>query len=264
MNGFRTHVARLTTIFLFLFSICDSIAQKLVCPYSIHLRVNIEIVTIDSAKSQTIAAQNAEIFIEQDHRKTYTSVDGIALIDRLCNQNQEVEINYKGKHYHFPLMGYSSNSFGYEITLQAYKTANSKLFTLRDTIFRLLQVPIDSLNATYQYSDFESMLDVFVKRQGPHTQGDVLHGNGIMVAPQQNLSKSLEPLPLTQTLSSGMGIGKPVVQGMFGQRLPILNNGFRIEGQTWGLDHAPETDIWGAQSVQLLRGTDALAVGADA
>jgi iron complex outermembrane receptor protein len=61
-----------------------------------------------------------------------------------------------------------------------------------------------------------------------------------------------------------MGIGKPVVQGMFGQRLPILNNGFRMEGQTWGLDHAPETDLWGVQSVILLRGTDALAVAADA
>ena len=72
-------------------------------------------------------------------------------------------------------------------------------------------------------------------RARANTQGDALRSAQLQAMPLQNLARSLEPLPMAQTLSTGMGIGKPVVQGMFGQRLPILNNGIRMEGQTWGL-----------------------------
>lgn len=233
---------------LFLFIFGDLIAQKLDCPYQIHVCV------IGAQPLAEIAKpiEHAEIFIEKDHRKTFTDGNGMASFEKLCSQQVEIEIHFNGVHRHMSLLAFTDPSKCY-------------LIQLNDSLALVKILHKDSLAAIFQNEKSEELLSTaFITAHSQRTQGDVLRATQIQVAPQQNMAKSLEPLPLTQTLSSGMGIGKPVVQGMFGQRLPILNNGFRMEGQTWGLDHAPETDIWGVQSVILLRGTDALAVAADA
>jgi hypothetical protein len=233
---------------LFLFIFGDLIAQKLDCPYQIQVCV------IGAQPFSEIAKPlaHAEIFIEKDHRKTFTDDNGMASFEKLCSELVDIEIHYNGVHRHMSLKASIDRS-------------KCHLIQLDDSLAPVKIVQKDSLASTFQIPKRpESLSTAFITAHSQRTQGDVLRANQIQIAPQQNMAKSLEPLPLTQTLSSGMGIGKPVVQGMFGQRLPILNNGFRMEGQTWGLDHAPETDIWGVQSVILLRGTDALAVGDDA
>jgi iron complex outermembrane receptor protein len=262
MQGYRTHIARFgdclrlkfifqrfLIAFLFFISFDDAIAQKKDCPYVLQIR-------IIKAESQRFVGQKnspiegVEIFIEKSHSISHTDADGWALIRGLCDSISEVEINVANKHHHLPL---KSKSLINNITRGYY------LITLSDSF------------AKAEWQDEQLLGDSAIEKMGPahlhaksRSQGDVMHKPKFYLSPQQNLSKMLESLPMTQTLSTGMGIGKPVVQGMFGQRLPILNNGFRMEGQTWGLDHAPETDAWSVQTVNLIRGTDALAVGADA
>lgn len=233
---------------LLLFFIGDSIAQKLDCPYKIQLCAAKSLLPSNQIKP----IENAEIFIEQDHRKTFSDENGMANFERLCSDQVDVEILFNGKHHH--------------LTLQTMPNAvDCYLLLLNDSFATIARANKDSIIAMIQQDTKGITLSpAFITTHGLRTQGDALRATQIQIAPQQNMAKSLEALPLTQTLASGMGIGKPVVQGMFGQRLPILNNGFRMEGQTWGLDHAPETDLWGVQSVILLRGTDALAVAADA
>ena len=74
----------------------------------------------------------------------------------------------------------------------------------------------------------------------------------------QNLAGMLENLSGVSVLKNGNGIGKPVVQGLYGNRLTILNNGIAQSGQQWGVDHSPEIDPLVATHIHVIKGVGAL------
>ena len=59
-------------------------------------------------------------------------------------------------------------------------------------------------------------------------------------------------------LRNGSGIAKPIVHGLFGNRLSIINNGVVQSGQQWGNDHSPEIDPLIANRVTVIKGSNAL------
>ena len=74
----------------------------------------------------------------------------------------------------------------------------------------------------------------------------------------QNLSGILENESGVHLLKNGSGIAKPVVHGLYGNRLTILNNGIVQSGQQWGNDHSPEIDPFAADYITLIKGTNAI------
>ncbi len=74
----------------------------------------------------------------------------------------------------------------------------------------------------------------------------------------ENLSNLLEDIAGVSTLKNGNGIAKPVVHGLYGNRLTILNNGVSQSGQQWGNDHSPEIDPLVANKIRVMKGTSAL------
>jgi iron complex outermembrane receptor protein len=75
----------------------------------------------------------------------------------------------------------------------------------------------------------------------------------------KNLSDILEDVTGVRSIKNGSGISKPVIQGLYGNRITILNNGISQSGQQWGNDHAPEIDPFVAQHISVIKGTNALA-----
>lgn len=73
-----------------------------------------------------------------------------------------------------------------------------------------------------------------------------------------NLGAMLDGLSGVSTIRNGAGISKPVVHGLFGNRVAILNNGIAQSGQQWGNDHAPEIDPFVADHLSVLKGVAAL------
>jgi iron complex outermembrane receptor protein len=65
-------------------------------------------------------------------------------------------------------------------------------------------------------------------------------------------------------LSTGSTITKPVIHGLHSNRILIMNNGVRLEGQQWGSEHAPEVDPYMAGRFQVIKGAAAVRYGADA
>jgi len=70
----------------------------------------------------------------------------------------------------------------------------------------------------------------------------------------KNLATILEGLTGVSILRNGSAIAKPVVQGLTGSRLSIINNGIPQSGQQWGNDHSPEIDPLNASSVRVVKG----------
>lgn len=77
----------------------------------------------------------------------------------------------------------------------------------------------------------------------------------------KSLTELLEKISGVQSLKSGTGISKPVIHGLYGNRITILNNGMIQSGQQWGNDHAPEIDPLLSDHISVVKGAAALAFG---
>ncbi len=80
----------------------------------------------------------------------------------------------------------------------------------------------------------------------------------------RTLGEILSQVAGVSTLQTGPTIFKPVIHGMHSHRLMILNNGINIEGQQWGIEHAPEIDPFIASEISVIKGAAAVRYGADA
>jgi iron complex outermembrane receptor protein len=78
------------------------------------------------------------------------------------------------------------------------------------------------------------------------------------------LGESLKEIPGVSVIQTGPSIFKPVIHGLHSQRILILNNGIRQEGQQWGIEHAPEVDPFIASSIDVVKGAEAVRYGSDA
>lgn len=80
----------------------------------------------------------------------------------------------------------------------------------------------------------------------------------------QSLGESLKQISGVTSLQTGSSISKPVIHGMHSNRVLILNNGIRQEGQQWGSEHAPEIDPFIAKKITVLKGAMGVRYGPDA
>lgn len=80
----------------------------------------------------------------------------------------------------------------------------------------------------------------------------------------KDLAESLEQISGVNTLKTGNTISKPVIHGLFGNRIVTLNNGIRQEDQQWGLEHSPNIDPFLMQNISVVKGAAAVQYGAGA
>jgi iron complex outermembrane receptor protein len=80
----------------------------------------------------------------------------------------------------------------------------------------------------------------------------------------QPLGEMLKSVPGLTTLNTGNSISKPVIHGLHSNRVLILNNGVRQEGQQWGNEHAPEIDPFVAGNLTVVKGAGSVRYGPDA
>jgi iron complex outermembrane recepter protein len=79
-----------------------------------------------------------------------------------------------------------------------------------------------------------------------------------------SLAKSLSRLPGVRSVSTGEQTGKPMVRGLFGSRVLVLENGSRLEDYSWSDEDAPSVDARLAQRVEVIRGPASVLYGSDA
>ncbi|WP_158499892.1 TonB-dependent receptor [Sphingobacterium paucimobilis] len=80
----------------------------------------------------------------------------------------------------------------------------------------------------------------------------------------KNLAGVLSEVAGVNILKTGANNGKPVINGLYGSRLLLLNHGVRHESQQWGTDHAPEIDPFAAEEITVIKSSDAVRFGPDA
>lgn len=79
-----------------------------------------------------------------------------------------------------------------------------------------------------------------------------------------NLIDAISRIPGVNQISTGSGISKPIVRGLGYNRVLVLNNGMRQEGQQWGDEHGVEIDEYSIERVEIIKGPGSLMYGSDA
>ncbi|MEO1654268.1 MAG: TonB-dependent receptor plug domain-containing protein [Bacteroidota bacterium] len=64
--------------------------------------------------------------------------------------------------------------------------------------------------------------------------------------------------------SNGANVKIPIIHGLQGNRILIINNGLKHGFQNWGSDHAPEIDLNSANNITVLKGAAGVRYGPEA
>jgi iron complex outermembrane recepter protein len=79
-----------------------------------------------------------------------------------------------------------------------------------------------------------------------------------------NIIDAVAKLPGISQLGTGPGISKPVIRGLGYNRVVVVHDGIRQEGQQWGDEHGIEIDDNSVNRIEILKGPASLSYGSDA
>ena len=79
-----------------------------------------------------------------------------------------------------------------------------------------------------------------------------------------NIIDAVAKKPGISQITTGGGVSKPVIRGLGYNRVLVLNNYIRQEGQQWGDEHGVEIDEYSVDRVEVIKGAGSLMYGSDA
>ena len=79
-----------------------------------------------------------------------------------------------------------------------------------------------------------------------------------------NIIDAIAHQPGVSQLTTGGSISKPIIRGLGYNRVVVMSEGVRQEGQQWGDEHGVEVDGSSVNSVEILKGPASLMYGSDA
>ncbi|UCD60576.1 MAG: TonB-dependent receptor, partial [Flavobacteriaceae bacterium] len=78
------------------------------------------------------------------------------------------------------------------------------------------------------------------------------------------LSDGITNIPGVESVSTGIGIGKPVIRGLSSNRVLVYSQSVRLENQQFGDEHGLGIGASGVESVEVIKGPASLLYGSDA
>jgi iron complex outermembrane receptor protein len=180
----------------------------------------------------------ASIFIHDIKLGTISENDGNYIIKKIPAGKYLVEVTY---------IGYATVIENVDI-----KSATTKNFLLQQAAVEQEAVTVTGVASATKVKQTPQPISI-IKR------ADLLHTTSTNII--DALSKSV---PGVTSLSTGPAISKPVIRGLGYNRVVVINDGIRQEGQQWGDEHGIEIDEFSIQKAEILKGPASLMYGSDA
>lgn len=178
-----------------------------------------------------------EVFAEELQKGTSTDQNGYFELNDLPNKTIKLTIVF---------MGYKTQIN----TIELKATAANLTFVLEESVFKMDEVIIST---PFNKLQSENVMKV---EKATITQ---LQNKGIVT-----LSEVISTLPGVSTISTGTGIGKPVIRGLRGNRVLVYSQGLRLENQQFGDEHGLGVDASSIESLEVIKGPASLLYGSDA
>ena len=157
----------------------------------------------------------------------------------------------------FELSGLCSNEFDLVISFVGYKTITHH------------HDPHHSFTEVLLAPD-EIILESIVV-EGHHTETgmatileNTIDAKQLQTHKGEALGSILSSVTGVSTLKTGQNIIKPIIHGLHSNRILVVNNGIRHEGQGWGRQHASEIDPSLADNISVIKGAASVKYGPNA
>ncbi len=180
---------------------------------------------------------NVEVYITQLHKGTATNSEGKFELDNIPNGNFTISFSYLG-----------------------YKTIVKKIdlkdrqetfdIILKEAVFE-----VDEIIISTPFNKLQSENVMKVER---------ISAKSIQKSGATTLIQGLENVPGVSQISTGSGIGKPVIRGLSGNRVLVYTQGIRLENQQFGDEHGLGINAAGIESIEVIKGPASLLYGSDA
>jgi iron complex outermembrane receptor protein len=190
-----------------------------------------------------------------------TAQDGTPVADArvvLVEAGRSTETDAAG-HYAMPALAagiysLSVSAIGYAPQVRGIRVATSDL--VQDFVLKpsLVELPAIQVTATPTTSD---------PLTSPQPTA-VVQGADLEETQAPSLGETLDRVAGVHSLSTGQGIGKPVIRGLTSNRVLVLDNGQRMETQQWGDEHGPNIETALADRIEVIRGPASVLYGSDA
>ena len=159
----------------------------------------------------------------------------------------------------FRVTGLCPGKYRITVSYQGFRTLDSVFAVRRNATLNFL------LFSTTQEMGSVTVTGEVLKRDQITTAiKSILTGAQLDATRGLSLGESLKSIAGVNSLQTGPSISKPVIHGVYSNRVLIMNNGVRQEGQNWGNDHAPEIDPFIATKVTVIKGAASIRYGSDA
>lgn len=182
----------------------------------------------------------------------------------------ETKKSLEGCHVHVGKKTVNTNKKGYyEIRdLPTGKLKVSLSFVGYQNIDTLVDLSRDAQFNFVMKQNTEKLYEVLVKQKGSSPNQSIVEQKVKLAMIEkfsnQSLGDVLQEVAGVSGLKTGSTVVKPIVNGMFGSRVPIINNNVRMQDQEWGSEHAPNFDVNAAGKISVIKGASGLQYGGDA
>lgn len=160
---------------------------------------------------------------------------------------------------HFDFKGLCVGQDSLRIQALGYRTTEKVIFITQDAHLSIALTPLDAA-----LHETKTVSITAASRKQTVINGTSLEYQDLEKRKGLSLGQMLADVPGVQILQTGPTLAKPMIRGLTGNRIAIINNGVRQEGQQWGSDHAPEIDPNTASKITVVKGPQALRFGTDA
>jgi iron complex outermembrane receptor protein len=183
---------------------------------------------------------SADVHLVEIKRGTITKTDGTFVIQSVPAGNYTIEVSY---------VGYKKSRKKVEV--KDGLTLDVEI-ELEQTVLSLPDVVVTG--TMYERSPFEI-----------HQPIAVLDEDKLGLRLSENLAKTLSYEPGINLEYNGSAVGRPVIRGLSGTRILILDNGSRIgDASDLAPDHAVSFDPASVERVEIIRGPASLFYGVNA
>lgn len=189
---------------------------------------------LDAQTQQGIS--DASIYFTELHRGTASSADGTFELNGLKKGRLLVQVSHIGYETFFSTLIIHADTV-LEIALRASRTEMKEVV----------------ITGTQSQSPQETSFNVSQLNLKEMQQSGAL-----------NISEAVSRLPGVSQLTTGPGITKPVIRGLYGNRIQVNVNGIRFDNQQWQDEHGLGLSDIGVDQVEIIRGPISVLYGSDA
>ncbi len=188
----------------------------------------------------------------------------LTLSGKILDENTELPLSFAGIYVEEAELGSISDTLG-NFTIEGlcaggYHLRISHIGCEDERLFMTIERDTQLLIELHHHTELLDEVIIHGERGANTAQTNTSIGAAkIDEQANENLAEVLQGISGVSMLKNGSGIGKPVIHGMYGNRIAILNNGIAQSGQQWGNDHAPEIDPLTANHISVVKGAGVLA-----